>query len=125
MAKSDTKYRPCKPQKLSALFSSTYKRQKPVNCGILTCLFGLADSVRRAAVFQGAGIAHAPPFGQHGTTLTLSHLRGLGDTEHPVKFGDVPLIHVMVVGVPIRRIDFLPDGGAEDVAGQTVADSTG
>ena len=31
----------------------------------------------------------------------------------------------MIVGVPIRRVDFLPDGSAENIAGQTVADATG
>jgi hypothetical protein len=122
MTKSDTKYRPLKSQKLSALFTDTYKRQNAVNCGILTRLFGLAGTVRRPPVFQGAQIAHAPPFGQHGPARALTHLRCFGDTEHPVKFSDVPLVYLVIAGVPIRRVDFLPDGGAEGLAGQSVAD---
>lgn len=122
MTKSDVWHRPLEKQKLSALLSSTYKRQKPLNCGNLTRLFGLAGSIHRPPVFQGAGITYAPPFCQHGTALALTYLRSFGDTEHPVKFSDIAIINLVIAGVPIRRVDFLPDGVAEGFAGQSIAD---
>jgi len=96
MTESDVWYRPAQTQKLSSLSTDTYKRQKPLNCGILTRLFGLAGTIRRPPIFQGAQIAHAPPFGQHGPATALTYLRSFGDTKHPVKFSDVPLINLVI-----------------------------